>query len=495
MPLPQRPAAPAATSKPSADNAHDGGREAQAIRHSQIVLSPEIAQTATRSAPTAPLFAAAAGDPNSHAAARRISASPALPATTGAALGAGTVRATVDAPPAPTPPMAAANAAMTSALPLPSASALTLTQSAPATSSSSASISVATVTTRAATAAPRVAPPQEATPAPLAATAAADSATNADRALMAEIQKLRAALQAQIAALSQTVAANEIQRRSPQQARVLTRLLTAGFSPQVARRIAEHTPADQAGAAIDAWMHDVLALNLKCVPEADGIVERGGIFALVGPTGVGKTTTVAKLAARFAMKYGAAQLGLITLDAYRIAAHEQLRAYGRILGTPVHLAQDSGTLRELLSGMARKRLVLIDTCGLSPRDARLAEVLDVLKQAGSPERRVAPVLLANAGSHAETIDQAARAFRAREAAGCILTKLDEATRIGGALDNALRYKLRVLGVTHGQRVPEDWRVPDSRLLAELALAPAGQFFTLEDDEGSLLANDAVAARG
>jgi len=121
--------------------------------------------------------------------------------------------------------------------------------------------------------------------------------------------------------------------------------------------------------------------------------------------------------------------------------------------------------------------------------------LDVLKQAGSPERRVAPVLLANAGSHAETIDQAARAFRAREAAGCILTKLDEATRIGGALDNALRYKLRVLGVTHGQRVPEDWRVPDSRLLAELALAPAGQFFTLEDDEGSLLANDAVAARG
>lgn len=336
-----------------------------------------------------------------------------------------------------------------------------------------------------------------AAPAPAAAELQVPTDQGANAQLMAELASLRASLQQQLASLSTTVAATDSMRRNPLQTRVMTRLLSSGFSVDVARRIALATPALADAAAADGWLQDVLAHNLRAGDD-DGIVERGGVYALVGPTGVGKTTTVAKLAARFAVRHGAAALGLITLDAYRVAAAEQLRTYGRILGTPVHLAQDAATLRELLGSMQNKRLVLIDTCGVGPRDERLAEMLDLLAQAGSGARRVQPVLLLNAASHAETLDETARAWRAPSAAGTILTKLDEAARIGGALDCALRYKLRLLALTNGQRVPEDLHPANARLLAHLALKPSSQLFALAEEEGTALAQltaMSAAARG
>jgi flagellar biosynthesis protein FlhF len=316
---------------------------------------------------------------------------------------------------------------------------------------------------------------------------------SANAALMAEIASLRASLQQQLHTLSSTVVATDAMRRNPIQTRVMTRLLTSGFSVDVARRIALNAPELPGAEAADGWMQDVLAHNLRCGAAEDSIVERGGVFALVGPTGVGKTTTVAKFAARFAVRHGAGALGLITLDAYRVAAPEQLRTYGRILGAPVHLAQDAATLRELLASMKGRRLVLIDTCGLGPRDDRLGEMLNVLAQAGQGAQRVQPVLLLNAASHAETLDESARAWRSAEAVGAILTKLDEAARIGGALDCALRHKLRLLALTNGQRVPEDLHLPNARLLAHLALKPSSQLFTLADDEGLALAHLSPAA--
>jgi flagellar biosynthesis protein FlhF len=201
---------------------------------------------------------------------------------------------------------------------------------------------------------------------------------------------------------------------------------------------------------------------------------------------------VAKLAARYAVRHGTSTLALITLDGYRIGAHDQLRTYGRILGTPVHLAQDTATLRELLASMPGKRLVLIDTCGLSQRDARLAETMNALAAAGTPQRPVQRVLLINSASHAETIEDVARAWRAHEAAGAILTKLDEAARIGGALDALLRHKLALFGLTNGQRVPEDWHPANGRLLAHLSLKPAQSLFALADSEGAVLAHTAAA---
>lgn len=332
-----------------------------------------------------------------------------------------------------------------------------------------------------------------------------------NKPLLDELHALRDQLQKQLDALSSTVVADrrdlhqqitqslsKLSAQSRQQmhgasAWLMSRLLMAGFSPMVARKLAQHVPAHMTVAQIDDWLHEVVALNLKVVDARAAIEESGGAYALVGPTGVGKTTTVAKLAARFAVRYGSGALGLITLDAYRVGAHDHLRAYGRILGAPVHLAQDAATLRELLVAMQNKRLVLIDSCGLSQRDGRLNEALEMIEtaNAGAPEpMRIQRVLLANAASHAETLDETARAWRASECAGCVLTKLDEAVRIGGALDTILRYKLRLFGVTNGQRVPEDYHAAHARVLTHMALRPSAERFALEGQESM-----AMAARG
>jgi flagellar biosynthesis protein FlhF len=310
-----------------------------------------------------------------------------------------------------------------------------------------------------------------------------------DTQVMAELRSLRAALSDRIAALESNIASVRDSgaggaggARTSAETRVMTRLLMSGFSPDLARRIAPHAPAASDAAATDAWLHEVVATNLRCASAQDGLMESNGAVALVGPTGVGKTTTVAKLAARFAVRYGAAQLGLITLDSYRIAAQEQLRSYSRILGVPMHIAQDGATLRELLASLQGKRLVLIDTCGLSQRDERMEEMLGILGAArfgGQPVRRV---LLLNAASHSETLDEVARAWHAQDAAGAILTKLDEAARIGGALDCLLRYRMTLFGLTNGQRVPEDWHPAGARLIAHVALKPSTSPFMLGDEE-------------
>jgi flagellar biosynthesis protein FlhF len=312
------------------------------------------------------------------------------------------------------------------------------------------------------------------------------AAPGADARLLAELQQMRALLLEQMAAMGAANSAAELHRRSPMQVRAMTRLLTAGFSPEVARHVAERSPAAASPADSDRWLADLLALNLRCADGDSDWLRRGGVYALVGPTGVGKTTTVAKLAARFALQQGASALGLITLDAFRIGAREQLAMYGRILGAPVHLAQDAATLRELLASMAGKQLVLIDTCGVSQRDERLGEMLSMLEQAGSDQRPIERLLLLNAASHAETLDDVARAWSGRQCAGVLLTKLDEAVRIGGALDCMLRHKLAAFGATNGQRVPEDWLAIDSRQLAAAALRPGQGPFRLAEAEAAVL---------
>jgi flagellar biosynthesis protein FlhF len=325
---------------------------------------------------------------------------------------------------------------------------------------------------------------------PLAApvvTAASDSQ------VMSELRALRAALSDRIAALETNLASTMNAgaaglvapppfERNAATTRVMTRLLMSGFSPDMARRIAGHAPATRDIEATDTWLHQVVAGNLRCASAAESLAETRGAVALVGPTGVGKTTTVAKLASRFAVRYGVGQLGLVTLDSYLIGAHDQLRGYSRILGVPMHVAQDGATLRELLVSLQAKRLVLIDTCGLSQRDERMQEMMSILRAArfnGAPLR---PVLLLNAASNAETLDEVARAWHAQQAAGAVLTKLDEAARIGGAVDCLLRYRLMLYGLTNGQRVPEDWHQAGANLIAHVALKPSTSPFVLGEDE-------------
>ncbi len=263
---------------------------------------------------------------------------------------------------------------------------------------------------------------------------------------------------------------------------VMTRLIMSGFSPQLARRVGEAAPASLDVKETDAWLQQVIVQYVRCPADVDNPLLGPGAIALVGPTGVGKTTTLAKIAARFVVRHGAGALGLVTLDSYRMGAHEQLRGYGRILGVPVHTAHDAASLRELLASLQGRRQILIDTCGMSQRDPRLGEMLAMLDQARFCDRPVKRVLLINAASHAETLDEVARGWRVESASGAILTKMDEAARIGGALDALMRFQTPLLGLTNGQRVPEDWHPGNPPLLAHIALKPFGAAFALDSDE-------------
>ncbi|MFT3664535.1 flagellar biosynthesis protein FlhF [Piscinibacter sp.] len=296
-----------------------------------------------------------------------------------------------------------------------------------------------------------------------AAEAAAPAAARRDHdEMLKELRRVKDLIEERFGAL----AFMEKLQRQPAQARLTQRLLDAGFSPALIRKLAEampHEVSDEAG-----WAASVLERNLL-TGEADGALEdRGGVYAMIGATGVGKTTSTAKIAAAFAAKYGANNLGLITLDAYRLGAHEQLRAYGRILGVPVHTAHDRASLEDLLELLAGKKMVLIDTAGMAQRDSRTRELLDMLQH-----RAIQRLLVVNAASQGETIEDVLIAYRAASCAGVVLSKLDEAVKLGPALDALIRHKLKVVGVANGQRVPEDWHRLSANALTHRALRGGG----------------------
>jgi len=292
-------------------------------------------------------------------------------------------------------------------------------------------------------------------------------------ALVAELQSLKGAISRQFANLGWF----EGVVRSPLQGRLLRAMIAGGFSLKLARSVVARLPADYGERAALMWLERVLARNLRCATPADAF-ESGGVFALVGPTGVGKTTTTAKIAARHVLQHGPRSVALITVDTYRLGAHDQLRAFGRILGVPVHVAHDASTLHDLLRLRATRRLVLVDTVGMGHRDARIRGLL-----ASLPDGEVRRVVVASCASQAESIDESLRAYEASAADGVVLTKLDEAARLGGALDCLLRQRLRLLGVCDGQRVPEDWHAADPARLVGRALsaAPAGAFALDQED--------------
>jgi flagellar biosynthesis protein FlhF len=254
-------------------------------------------------------------------------------------------------------------------------------------------------------------------------------------------------------------------QRQPRQATLSQKLLDCGFSPALIRKMVDSLPND---IEETAWAASVLERNLATAEAEPALEDAGGVFALIGSTGVGKTTSTAKLAAAFATKHGASHLGLITLDAYRVAAHEQLRTYGRILGVPVHTAHDRASLEDLLDLLAGKKMVLIDTAGMAQRDSRTRELLDMLSH-----RAIQKLLVVNAAAQGETVEDVLVAYRAASCRGIVLSKLDEAVKIGPALDAMIRHKLKVLAVANGQRVPEDWHRLSASTLVSRALRSGG----------------------
>lgn len=272
--------------------------------------------------------------------------------------------------------------------------------------------------------------------------------TGIERQLAAEIRNLRGMVEEQMAGF----AWSELQRRDPAAARLLRQMLAAGFSPLLARHLLDHLPASLPSDQAAKWLMGALTHNLVVPETEDAMIKQGGVYALVGPTGVGKTTTTAKIAARAVVRFGAERVALLTTDGYRIGGHEQLRIYGKLLGIPVHGVKDLEDLNGALADLSRKHLVLIDTVGMSQRDQAVAEQVALLTHPGTPVQRV---LLLNATANGETLEEVVNVFRGNGLAGCIITKTDEAVSLGTALDTAIRHRLALHYIANGQRVPED----------------------------------------
>ncbi len=269
-------------------------------------------------------------------------------------------------------------------------------------------------------------------------------------------------------------------QRNPKRAALTQKLLDGGFSPALIRKLVEGLPADCADES--AWAATVLERNLVAAEGEPAIEEVGGIYALIGATGVGKTTSTAKIAAAFATQHGSANLGLITLDAYRVGAQEQLRTYGRILGVPVHTAHDRASLEDLLDLLSAKNMVLIDTAGMAQRDTRTRDLLEMISH-----RAIQKLLVVNAAAQGETIEDVMQSYQAASCRGMVISKIDEAVKLGPALDAAIRHKLRVVGVANGQRVPEDWHRLSSQALVQRAMrAHPNAAWRLDADEVSLV---------
>ncbi|MDT3735011.1 MAG: flagellar biosynthesis protein FlhF [Denitratisoma sp.] len=311
-----------------------------------------------------------------------------------------------------------------------------------------------------------------------------------DGKLLRELAGIKGLIEQQLAGFAWTGLGHE----APAKTLLLTDLLDAGFSAQLARRLVGSLPAGITREEGRNWLKGVLNRNLHTAGSDDEIIDAGGTYALVGPTGVGKTTTTAKLAARCVVRHGADSVALLTTDGYRIGAHEQLRIYGRILGVQVHAVRDAADLRRTLADLAGKHMVLIDTIGMSQRDRLVSEQAAMLDGAGDVRR----LLLLNATSRGDTLDDVVRAY-GREAggselAGAILTKVDEAVSLAPALDTLIRHRLELYYVANGQRVPEDLHLPNRAYLLHRALKglPENSPHHLVGDEAGLLLSGGAA---
>ncbi|MDE2138514.1 MAG: flagellar biosynthesis protein FlhF, partial [Gammaproteobacteria bacterium] len=274
---------------------------------------------------------------------------------------------------------------------------------------------------------------------PAATTAAMDHMNH-------ELKIMRRMLEAQL----EQLAWNERSRRTPVIAEMLRELTEMGIAQDLAERIGEQLPAEVD--LTSARRFAIAGLSQYLRTAGPRWQDDGGRVALVGATGAGKSTMLAKLAVRWVLRHGARDLALVAADTVRIGAQDQLQALGQMLGAPVYAPDGFAGLPVLLSQLSRFRLVLIDTPGTSVRDPQLASRLAVLANSAS---QLESALVLPANMQAGAMDEAVKRFAPANPSCCLITKMDEAASLGGLLSVLIRTRLPVAYVSGGQRVPED----------------------------------------
>lgn len=279
-------------------------------------------------------------------------------------------------------------------------------------------------------------------------------------AMRFELHGLRELIEVQLG----SIAWGQLQNRRPQQANLWRRLQRMGLSAELSKALLERV--NTVTEPRQAWRMVLAHLAHAIKTPKQEPMEEGGVIALVGPAGMGKTTTLAKLAARYVLKYGAQHIALVSLDSYRIGAQEQLKTLGRILNVPVTLVDPGQSLTQALAPLARKRVVLIDTAGLPANDPALRMQLETLASRGVNAKNY---LVMAATSQGQVLKAAYHSYKRCGLSGCILTKADEATSLGEVLGLAISQRLPVAYLADGPRIPDDLQIPRSHQLVSRAV--------------------------
>ena len=292
-----------------------------------------------------------------------------------------------------------------------------------------------------------------------------------------EMQNLRRWMQAELSGLSWY----DLGQRAPHSQELLGRLMALGLNAELARRLSERV--SDVEDMEEAWRKALYILAGEISIFESDPLEQGGVIALVGPTGVGKTTTIAKMAARFALRHGHRQVALITTDTFRIGARDQLQTYARILNVPVRTATNREEMDDALNMLGDRRLILVDTAGMAAEHERVADQLDTLAAVGPSLRTL---LTLSATTEPAAVQRAMRLFAGFRPDACVLTKLDEAASLGALLSALIQAGLATAFVTDGQRVPEDLQTARAHplvsraadLLAENPIEPDSGYLAL-----------------
>ena len=280
--------------------------------------------------------------------------------------------------------------------------------------------------------------------------------------------------------LNQQIVASRVAPSAPTKPPLQRKLELLGVSEKLSSHLLANMELDVS--PDKAWRHALSKLSDSIPVLGDDFIDRGGMIAFVGPTGVGKTTTIGKLAARYVLKYGSSSLALVTTDTFRIAAHEQLRTFGRILDVPVRVVDATNSLDEVLHSLKNKRLVLIDTAGLNTQEPHSEAQLQMLE---SVSLRLKKLLVVSCSSQRRVVEQAYNAYQRLGLNGCVLSKMDESGSLGEAISLIVEKRLPVTYVTDGQRIPDDIDVAKKHELVSRAVITAQRAIEVEKNSSAL----------